>query len=114
MSTTTFGTGELILHALDKGAQHIILGIGGSATNDCGIGMASALGYQFFDERNNQITPIGRNLAKVTRIDDSQVEKRLAESFHHLSRSGAIRPVRCSVSAPLLTCRTPRLLAAEA
>ena len=79
MSTTTFGTGELILHALDKGAQHIILGIGGSATNDCGIGMASALGYQFFDERNNQITPIGRNLAKVNRIDDSQVEKRLAK-----------------------------------
>ncbi|WP_411893233.1 glycerate kinase [Winogradskyella sp. A2] len=79
MNTTTFGTGELILHALDKGAQHIILGIGGSATNDCGIGMASALGYEFFDKNDNEIIPIGRNLTEVKRIDDFQVDKRLAE-----------------------------------
>ena len=52
MYTTTFGTGQLIIHAIDKGAQHIILGIGGSATNDCGIGMATALGYQFLDKNH--------------------------------------------------------------
>ncbi|MCA0152146.1 glycerate kinase [Winogradskyella vincentii] len=78
MNTSTYGTGELVLDALSKGAQHIILGIGGSATNDCGIGMATALGYQFFDEIDNQIKPIGRNLKEVKRIDASQVDKRLA------------------------------------
>ena len=50
--TSTFGTGQLILDAINKGAKNIILGIGGSATNDCGIGMATALGYRFLDETN--------------------------------------------------------------
>ena len=49
MYTTSYGTGELITAAMDAGAERIILGIGGSATNDCGMGMASALGYQFLD-----------------------------------------------------------------
>jgi len=77
LNTTTYGTGELILHALDKGAQHIILGIGGSATNDCGIGMASALGYQFFDKNDNDLRPIGRNLTEAHSISDTSVDKRL-------------------------------------
>lgn len=78
MNTTTYGTGELIRHALDKGAQHMILGIGGSATNDCGMGMATALGYQFYDKNDSLIKPVGRNLTEVKRINDSEVDRRLA------------------------------------
>ncbi|EPR73221.1 Glycerate kinase [Winogradskyella psychrotolerans RS-3] len=77
MHTTTFGTGELILKAIDKGAQHIILGIGGSATNDCGIGMANALGYRFLDQENNEVKPIGSALITICKIDDTLVDKRL-------------------------------------
>ena len=77
MYTTTFGTGQLILHAINKGAKHIILGIGGSATNDCGIGMANALGYRFLDKNNNEIEAIGSELTHITKIDDSSVDKRL-------------------------------------
>ncbi|MBT8289881.1 MAG: glycerate kinase, partial [Muriicola sp.] len=50
MQTTTLGTGQLIADAIDKGAKEIILGIGGSATNDAGMGMATALGFRFLDE----------------------------------------------------------------
>jgi len=77
MHTTTYGTGELILNALNKGITHIILGLGGSATNDCGIGMAMALGYQFFDENDNLIQPIGSELIKIKKIDTSKVDPRL-------------------------------------
>lgn len=77
MKTTTFGTGELILNAIDKGAKHIILGIGGSATNDCGIGMAKTLGYRFFDKKDIEVNPIGKELANIYKIDDSRLDKRL-------------------------------------
>ncbi len=73
MNTTTFGTGEMIRHAIDQGAKKIILGIGGSATNDAGMGMATALGYQFFDENNRELEPIGSNLLKVKRIEKKEV-----------------------------------------
>jgi len=53
MFTTSFGTGELIRDAIDQGIKKIFLFIGGSATNDAGIGIAAALGYQFKDEQNN-------------------------------------------------------------
>ena len=69
--TTSYGTGEFILDAIKKGAKNIILGIGGSATNDCGIGMASALGYKFIDDNEEEIFPIGKNLSKIKRIDSS-------------------------------------------
>lgn len=72
-NTTTFGTGELILDAIKQGAYKIILGIGGSATNDCGIGMAVALGYRFLDDNNEIIKPIGANLSKIKHIDLSLV-----------------------------------------
>ena len=71
--TTTLGTGELILNAINKGAKKIILGIGGSATNDCGMGMASALGYKFEDEHGNELPPIGKNLSQVRVINSSSV-----------------------------------------
>ncbi|WP_298366166.1 glycerate kinase [uncultured Lutibacter sp.] len=72
--TSTFGTGELIADAIDKGANEIILFIGGSATNDAGIGMASALGYQFLDVDNEPINPIGSELIRIAKIDDSEVK----------------------------------------
>ena len=50
MNTTTYGTGELIKKALDMGCKKVIIGIGGSATNDAGLGMAQALGYKFYDK----------------------------------------------------------------
>ncbi|MEX0273896.1 MAG: glycerate kinase [Flavobacteriaceae bacterium] len=68
METTTLGTGELIKDAIDRGASHIFLGIGGSATNDGGMGMAQALGYSFLDTNGNPLAPIGKNLEKVTKI----------------------------------------------
>ncbi len=73
IEATTYGTGELIKNAIRKGAKKIILGLGGSATNDCGIGMASALGYRFLDNNGNSIIPIGKNLSKITTIVDTDV-----------------------------------------
>ncbi len=72
--TSTYGTGEMILDAIENGAKHIILGIGGSATNDAGIGMAVALGYRFFDTVGNEIKPIGGNLKEIALIDDTHLK----------------------------------------
>ncbi len=69
LETTTLGTGELIKHAIDHGATKIILGIGGSSTNDAGIGMASALGFKFFNKKGDLLKPIGRNLIHIERIE---------------------------------------------
>lgn len=73
LRTTTFGTGELILDAIRRGADHILLGIGGSATNDAGMGMATALGYRFYDNSNQLLAGNGRNLQQVARIEDSNL-----------------------------------------
>lgn len=67
--TTTRGTGELIAHALDAGARRIIVGIGGSATNDGGAGMAQALGYRLLDALGNELPPGGAALHDLTTID---------------------------------------------
>ncbi|AYF04379.1 MULTISPECIES: glycerate kinase [Bacillus] len=75
--TTTKGTGELILHALDEGAKHIILGLGGSATNDGGAGMLSALGVRFIDEKGEVIEPSGGTLHTIVAIDFSRLDSRL-------------------------------------
>ena len=64
-NTTTFGTGEMILDAIRRGIRDIVLFIGGSATNDVGTGMASALGYRFLDADKNPINPIGKNLSEI-------------------------------------------------
>ncbi|WP_305841415.1 glycerate kinase [Photobacterium leiognathi] len=77
MLTTSFGTGELILAALDQGVKHIIIGIGGSATNDGGIGMAQALGVRFLDENNKPIHYSGGALDSLHRIDISNIDPRL-------------------------------------
>ncbi len=66
--TTTYGTGELIKKALDKGVSTILIGIGGSATNDGGAGMVTALGAKLLDKDKNEI-PLGRILDKLEEID---------------------------------------------
>ncbi|WP_190810703.1 glycerate kinase [Flagellimonas sp. S3867] len=73
MKTTSLGMGQLIAHAIEQGAGEIVLGIGGSATNDAGMGMASALGYRFLDLKGNQLSPIGEKLIEVVKIDASNV-----------------------------------------
>ncbi len=78
--TSSVGTGELIAHALDQGVQHIVLGIGGSATNDAGTGLASALGIRFLDAQGATITPSGGNLVKIAAIDNSARHPRLAQT----------------------------------
>lgn len=75
--TTTYGTGELIRHCLDNGMQRIILCIGGSATNDGGVGMAQALGYQFKDKNGLEISRGGIHLKDIASIDISQIHKDL-------------------------------------
>ncbi|MCD2247927.1 glycerate kinase [Listeria marthii] len=77
LQVSTKGVGELMLHAIEQGATEIIIGIGGSASNDGGIGMASALGYEFFDAENNIVNPIGANLAKIVTICSENVAAEL-------------------------------------
>ncbi len=78
--TTTFGTGELIHAALDKGCRDIILGIGGSATNDCGMGMATALGVKFLDQSGNPVLQGGGMLGEVAHIDMSGLVARIKDT----------------------------------
>jgi glycerate kinase len=90
--TSTRGTGELILTAAASGAQRIVIGIGGSATNDGGAGMARAFGYRFFDAESRELPEGGAALARLARIE-GQTDPRL------------IRPaidVACDVRNPLL------------
>jgi len=77
--TSTFGTGELIKSALDDGAKKLIIGLGGSATNDGGIGMMTALGVNFTDAQGNNIEPRGGCLKDIENIDLKYVDKRLAD-----------------------------------
>lgn len=76
--TTTYGTGELIRAALDHGCRKLIIGIGGSATNDGGAGMAQALGVRFLDAKGKELPFGGAALAKLERIDTSKIDPRLA------------------------------------
>lgn len=68
LKTTTLGTGELIAHALKRKAKKVILFVGGSATNDGGIGMAAALGYLFLDKNVNTLNPNGESLNEIHSI----------------------------------------------
>lgn len=77
MLTTSYGTGELILAALDRGVEHIILGIGGSATNDGGAGMLQALGIDLLDENGDALPPGGGALSKLAKIDTTHADPRL-------------------------------------
>ncbi|MGN2436472.1 glycerate kinase [Pseudomonas syringae] len=75
--TSTVGTGQLIVEALDTGAEKVVLTIGGSATNDGGAGMLAALGVRFYDAQENALAPGGLALAGLARIDLSEMDSRL-------------------------------------
>ncbi|MBM3073053.1 glycerate kinase [Lelliottia sp. RWM.1] len=93
LKTTSWGTGELIRHALDAGVKHIIIGIGGSATNDGGAGMVQALGAKLLDAKEQAIGQGGEVLENLAHIDLSGLDKRLT----------ACRiEVACDVTNPLV------------
>ena len=92
MNTTTFGTGELILDALKRGCRDISIAIGGSATNDGGMGCARALGIRFLDQNGEELEGFGRDLAKVASIDMSGLDARV---------KNAKITVMCDVTNPL-------------
>lgn len=75
--TSSFGSGELIRHALDSGAKQILIGLGGSATNDCGAGFLGALGATFLDSNGNPVEPTGGILDSIQKIDLSGIDARL-------------------------------------
>lgn len=89
---TTVGTGQLLRAALEAGAEHILVGIGGSATNDGGAGMAQALGFRLLDADGNDLPPGGAALARLARIDTTGHDPRLDTT--------RVR-VACDVSNPL-------------
>lgn len=91
-TTTTQGTGELLLAAIRAGARRLIVGIGGSATNDGGAGMAQALGYRLLDAQGNDIGPGGGALADLDRIERTERAARL---------DGIEITVACDVDNPL-------------
>lgn len=78
--TSTYGTGEMIQAALDQGVKTIIIGIGGSVTNDGGAGMAQALGVRFFDSENRELPMGGGALAALSRIDTTELDPRIKET----------------------------------
>lgn len=90
--TTSWGTGELIKNALDRGVEHIIIGIGGSATNDGGAGMIQALGARLLDSTGRDLAPGGAALAQLAQIDISGVDARI---------KGCRFEVACDVTNPL-------------
>ena len=88
--TTTFGTGEMIKYAIKTGCKKLVIGIGGSATNDGGAGMAKALGAKFLNKDGQELLPGGKQLCELCKIDLSEFEKNLPEIV-----------VACDVSNPL-------------
>ncbi|MCJ8342963.1 MAG: glycerate kinase, partial [Cetobacterium sp.] len=77
--TTTFGTGELIKDAIKKGCREFIIGIGGSATNDGGLGMMQALGYKFYDKEGKELGQGGEIMNQIEKIDSTQALKELSQ-----------------------------------
>ena len=73
--TTTFGLGELLSQAVSAGAREIVVGLGGSATNDAGIGMLSALGWKFLDRNGQPVCPVGESLVSIERIEPGEALK---------------------------------------
>jgi len=92
LNTTTYGTGELIKDALDNGVKKLVIGIGGSATNDGGIGMLCALGAKFYDKDHNEVSPIGKNL--------DIIESTNFDNFHKAIKETQVS-VACDVDNPL-------------
>ncbi|HYK54356.1 MAG TPA: glycerate kinase [Candidatus Eremiobacteraceae bacterium] len=93
LTATTFGTGELVLGAIEAGARRIVLAIGGSATNDAGAGALSALGARFLDASGAELPRGGAALAKLVTIDDDALSARLR---------GVSIDIACDVDNPLV------------
>ena len=91
-TATTYGVGELIAHAVDSGCRKILLGLGGSATNDGGCGCAAALGVGFYDADGQSFVPVGDTLGRIARIDTARAEALLR---------GVEITVMCDVTNPL-------------
>lgn len=77
--TTTYGVGQLLLDALDHGATRVIMGLGGSSTNDGGCGMAAACGVRFLDAMGEEFVPVGETLSHIAHIDMSHMDPRIAD-----------------------------------
>lgn len=92
LETTTYGVGELVLDAIDRGCRRFIIGIGGSATNDGGTGMLTALGYEFLDHKNNPIALGAKGLKDLCKIKTDNVIPELKECSFHIA---------CDVTNPL-------------
>ena len=92
MNTTTYGVGELILDAIERGCRHFIVGIGGSATNDGGVGMLQALGYDFVTREGKTISYGGNGLRELASIKETNVHPTLKECTFK---------VACDVTNPL-------------
>ena len=90
--TTTFGVGQMILHAVEAGATEIILGLGGSATNDAGCGCAAALGVCFRNAAGEAFVPTGETLQQIVSIDPTQARQRL---------SGCTLNAMCDIDNPM-------------
>lgn len=87
--TSTYGTGEMISDALNRGCRKFLIGIGGSATNDAGTGMLSALGVRFLDSRGQRLKGCGRDLEAIARIDaQTAAGKTAAGVLRHAARKG--------------------------
>jgi len=93
LKTTTYGVGEMIRHALQSGVTTLIVGIGGSATTDGGIGMAAALGYRLSDAAGRELPPVGESLSSIVGIDRARVCSEL---------TNAQVLVACDVTNPLV------------
>lgn len=78
--TTTFGTGEIINDALQRGCHTFLIGIGGSATNDAGIGMLKALGFRFLDKKGEECDVVGNALQSIYSIDETRVSSKVYEA----------------------------------
>ena len=78
--TTTYGVGELMAHALERGCKRLVVGLGGSATNDGGCGAAAALGAVFRNAAGEAFVPVGATLAEVAEIDLSGLHPALASA----------------------------------
>ncbi|WP_278681288.1 glycerate kinase [Paraclostridium bifermentans] len=92
LNTTTYGVGEIIKAAIEKGCRNFIVGIGGSATNDCGVGMLQALGFEFYDENDNLVELGGKVLNQIKRIKTDNKLKELDECNFKIA---------CDVNNPL-------------
>lgn len=89
--TTTYGVGEMINDAIERGCRNFIIGIGGSATNDAGVGMLMALGYEFYNIDGNPVKPIGNDLSQIASIVTDNALNKLSECSFRIA---------CDVNSP--------------